>query len=49
MAHSVAKSKLGYLYTWGDNCYNQVSSKVNACYEQPQQLESEEGIKIKVL
>jgi len=27
MAHSVAKSKLGYVYTWGDNCFQQVSNK----------------------
>jgi len=27
MSHCVAKSKLGYVYTWGDNCYQQTSSK----------------------
>lgn len=27
MSHVVAKSKLGYVYTWGDNCYRQVSNQ----------------------
>ena len=27
MAHVVAKSKLGYVYTWGDNCFRQVSAQ----------------------
>lgn len=24
MGHSVAKSKLGYVYTWGDNSFGQL-------------------------
>ena len=48
MAHAVAKSKLGYVYTWGDNCYQQVTSKAVPHLATPEPLENEEG-KMKVL
>jgi alpha-tubulin suppressor-like RCC1 family protein len=48
MGHVVAKSKLGYVYTWGDNCYQQVTNKRSKFLTTPEALEGEEG-RIKVL
>lgn len=48
MGHAVAKSKLGYVYTWGDNCYQQVSNKKVKQLSTPEALEGEEG-RLKVL
>ena len=27
MGHVIVKSKLGYVYVWGDNCFKQISNK----------------------
>jgi alpha-tubulin suppressor-like RCC1 family protein len=43
MAHVVAKSKLGYVYVWGDNCFQQVSPTDAEYIPTPEPLEIEEG------
>ena len=41
MAHVVAKSKLGYVYTWGDNCFRQVNAQEVPFFHTPELLEAE--------
>lgn len=48
IGHVVAKSKLGYVYTWGDNCFGQVNNQPVNLVSAPQILETEDG-KLKVL
>ena len=38
MGHVVAKSKLGYVYTWGDNCFHQASPKPAKHLDTPEAL-----------
>ena len=42
MGHVVAKSKLGYVYTWGDNCFQQVSNQLVSCLHTPELIEIED-------
>jgi hypothetical protein len=39
MGHCVAKSKLGYVFTWGNNCYEQVTNKQMEFTHTPEYLE----------
>ena len=39
----VAKSKLGYVYTWGQNCFQQVTREGVNLLHTPELLEIEEG------
>ena len=48
MGHVVAKSKLGYVYTWGDNCFRQVTNQTLNFLDTPWMMETEEG-KIRAL
>ena len=48
LGHAVAKSKLGYVYTWGDNCYQQCTHKKVKHLSTPEALDGEEG-RLKVL
>ena len=48
LGHVVAKSKLGYVYTWGDNCYQQVNSQNVSCVHTPEMVETEDG-KVRVI
>ena len=43
MAHAVGKSKLGYVYSWGDNCFQQINNTSTNFYHTPEFMETEEG------
>jgi len=43
MSHVVAKSKLGYIYSWGDNTYQQINTSSSACVHTPEAIEVEDG------
>ena len=38
MAHCVAKSKLGYVFTWGNNNFSQVTNKAVEFTHTPEYL-----------
>ena len=40
MAHVVAKSKLGYVYSWGDNAYQQVNLTTQSYIHTPEAVEN---------
>ena len=40
MAHVVAKSKLGYIYSWGDNAYQQVNTSSSPFVHTPEAIEN---------
>lgn len=41
MGHVVAKSKLGYVYCWGDNCYQQATNRKVKYLAIPEALEGD--------
>ena len=48
LAHSIARSKLGYVYSWGDNKYGQVSAEAVRFFPTPRLVEIDKQ-KVKAL
>lgn len=45
LKHTVCKTRLGYVYAWGDNSFKQVIDQPGHFFSDPQKIEPEKGTK----
>lgn len=48
LAHTIVRTRLGYVYAWGDNRFNQVSVQKSNIFSSPIQIQSDKQ-KLKVI